>query len=74
MLFRSQRPTIGNSVTAFVGGVLLGWGSLTALGCTVGVLLSGTQAFAVSGIVFLLVVTATIGVGVRLGIHKWFGA
>ena len=72
--FKVQRPTIGNSVTAFVGGVFLGWGSLTALGCTVGVLLSGTQAFAVSGIVFLLVVTATIGVGVRLGIHKWFGA
>ena len=72
--FKVQRPTVGNSVTAFVGGLLLGWGSLTALGCTVGVLLSGTQAFALSGVVFLVVVTATVGVGVRLGLHKWFNA
>jgi hypothetical protein len=72
--FKVQRPTVGNSVTAFVGGVLLGWGALTALGCTVGVLLSGTQAFALSGVVFLVVVTVTVGVGVRLGMHKWFNA
>jgi hypothetical protein len=72
--FKVQRPTVGNSVTAFVGGLLLGWGSLTSLGCTVGVLLSGTQAFALSGVVFLVVVTATVGVGVRLGLHKWFNA
>jgi uncharacterized membrane protein YedE/YeeE len=72
--FKVQRPTVGNSVTAFVGGTLLGWGSLTALGCTVGVLLSGTQAFALSGVVFLVVVSATVGVGVRLGLHKWFNA
>jgi hypothetical protein len=72
--FNVQRPTVGNSVTAFVGGTLLGWGSLTALGCTVGVLLSGTQAFALSGVVFLVVVSATVGVGVRLGLHKWFNA
>ena len=72
--FKVQRPTVGNSVTAFVGGTLLGWGSLTALGCTVGVLLSGTQAFALSGVVFLVVVSATVGLGVRLGLHKWFNA
>jgi len=72
--FKVQRPTAGNSVTAFVGGTLLGWGSLTALGCTVGVLLSGTQAFALSGVVFLVVVSATVGLGVRLGLHKWFNA
>jgi uncharacterized membrane protein YedE/YeeE len=72
--FKVQRPTVGNSVTAFVGGTLLGWGSLTALGCTVGVLLSGTQAFALSGVVFLVVVSATVGLGVRLGLHNWFNA
>jgi uncharacterized membrane protein YedE/YeeE len=38
----------------FIGGILLGWGGMTALGCTIGVLLSGIQAGAVSGWVFLV--------------------
>jgi len=72
--FTIQRPTVGNSVTALIGGVLLGWGSLTALGCTVGVLVSGTQAFAVSGVVFLVVVFASVWLGVKLRLHTVFGA
>jgi uncharacterized membrane protein YedE/YeeE len=72
--FKVQIPTLGNSATALIGGVLLGWGSLTALGCTVGVLLSGTQAFAVSGFVFLIVVYAVVTLGVRLKLHRLFGA
>jgi uncharacterized membrane protein YedE/YeeE len=72
--FKIQKPTVGNSFTALIGGVLLGWGSLTALGCTVGVLLSGTQAFAVSGLVFLVVVFASVWLGVRLRLHRLFGA
>ena len=72
--FKLQMPTVGNSVTAFIGGVLLGWGSLTALGCTVGVLLSGTQAFAVSGVVFTVVVTGAVWLGTRLRLHRLFGA
>ena len=72
--FKLQIPTLGNSASALLGGVLLGWGSLTALGCTVGVLLSGTQAFAVSGFVFLIVVFATVTLGVRLRLHQLFGA
>ena len=72
--FAVQKPTVGNSATALVGGVLLGWGSLTALGCTVGVLLSGTQAFAVSGIVFLVVVAFAVWVGTKLRLHRLFGA
>lgn len=72
--FKLQMPTVGNSVTAFIGGVLLGWGSLTALGCTVGVLLSGTQAFAVSGVVFTVVVTGSVWIGTRLRLHRLFGA
>lgn len=72
--FVVQKPTIGNSVTALLGGVLLGWGSLTALGCTVGVLLSGTQAFALSGVVFLIVVTFAVWLGTRLKLHRLFGA
>ena len=72
--FVVQKPTVGNSVTALLGGVLLGWGSLTALGCTVGVLLSGTQAFALSGVVFLVVVTFAVWLGTRLKLHRLFGA
>ena len=72
--FKLQMPTVGNSVTAFIGGVLLGWGSLTALGCTVGVLLSGTQAFAVSGVVFTVVVMGSVWIGTRLRLHRLFGA
>ena len=72
--FKLQIPTLGNSSTALLGGVLLGWGSLTALGCTVGVLLSGTQAFAVSGFVFLIVVYAVVTLGVKLNLHRLFGA
>jgi len=72
--FKMQRPTVGNSVTALAGGVLLGWGSLTALGCTVGVLLSGTQAFAVSGLVFLVVLFVSVWLGVKLRLHTLFGA
>lgn len=37
---------------AMLGGVLMGWGAMVALGCTVGVLLSGISAFALSGWVF----------------------
>ena len=72
--FKLQIPTLGNSASALLGGVLLGWGSLTALGCTVGVLLSGTQAFAVSGFVFLIVAFTTVTLGVRLRLHQLFGA
>jgi hypothetical protein len=53
-----------------IGGILLGWSSMVALGCTVGVLLSGTQAFALSGWVFFA--TAFLGtvIGVKLKLHK----
>lgn len=51
--FRPSRPTIRQVKRGLVGGLLLGWGSMTALGCTVGVLLSGIHAGAVSGWLFL---------------------
>ena len=71
--FNLQVPTFGNSITALLGGLLLGWGSLTALGCTVGVLLSGTQAFAVSGFVFLTVTVLSVWIGLKLRLHRLFG-
>lgn len=54
-----------------IGGALMGWGAMTALGCTIGVLLSGIHAEALAGWVFLFACTAGVWVGLiamrRLG-------
>lgn len=52
--------------TATLGGILLGWGAMTALGCTVGTLLSGISAFAVSGWVFAAAMIAAVWIGLRI--------
>src|SRR5690606_3111285 len=52
--FKPRRLTGLDVVRGLSGGLLLGWGSMTALGCTVGVLLSGIHAGSLSGWVFLL--------------------
>lgn len=52
--FKPRRPSAPEALRALVGGVLMGLGSMLALGCTVGTLLSGIMAAAVSGWVFLL--------------------
>lgn len=56
--------------TGLLGGILLGWGAIIGLGCTVGVFLSGTQALAVSGWVFAASVVVALGLGFRLGLHR----
>jgi uncharacterized membrane protein YedE/YeeE len=68
--FKFQKITWRNAVTALVGGLLLGWSSMIALGCTVGVLLSGTQSFALSGWVFFATALAGAWIGIRLKLHK----
>jgi uncharacterized membrane protein YedE/YeeE len=67
--FKFEIPTLRNSSTALVGGVLMGWGSMTALGCTVGVLLSSTQAFAVSGWIFFLFAFLGVYLGIKAKVH-----
>lgn len=62
--FQPRKPTGGDVVRGLSGGVLMGWGAMTGLGCTVGVLLSGIHAGAVSGWVFL----AFCSLGVWLGL------
>lgn len=52
--FQPSWPDARGMARRFVGGVLMGWGAMTGLGCTIGVLLSGIQAGAVSGWVFLV--------------------
>ena len=67
--FKFSKLTPTNSATALLGGVLLGWGSMISLGCTIGVLLSGTQAFALSGWVFFAFVFLGSFVGIKLKFH-----
>lgn len=52
--FRWRVPTVAEGARSFGGGVLMGWGAMVALGCTVGTLLSGIMAAALSGWVFAL--------------------
>lgn len=68
--FKFQQITLRNGLTALLGGVLLGWSSMIALGCTVGVLLSGTQSFALSGWVFFATVFIGSWLGIKLKLHK----
>lgn len=69
--FRPERLTPRGAGTALLGGVLQGWGALIALGCTVGTLLSGIAAFALSGWVFALAAVGGVWLGVRLRLHAW---
>ena len=68
--FKPSRLTVINSSTALLGGIALGWGSMISLGCTIGVLLSGTQAFALSGWIFFIFVFLGSFVGIKLKLHK----
>lgn len=65
--FKPTRPTRGQVLRGLIGGVLLGWGTVVGLGCTVGTLLSGISAGAVSGWVFGAALLAGTTVTLRLG-------
>lgn len=64
--FTPRWPRPADIATGLAGGLLMGWGAMTALGCTVGVLLSGIHAGAVSGWVFLATCCAGVLVGLPL--------
>ena len=68
--FKLSAITPVNATTALVGGILLGFGSMISLGCTIGVLLSGTQAFALSGWIFFGAVFLGVWTGIKLKFHK----
>ncbi|THU02481.1 YeeE/YedE family protein [Lampropedia puyangensis] len=59
-------PGARDVVRGLSGGLLLGWGAMVGLGCTVGTLLSGSQAGAVSGWVFGAAMFATIGLALKI--------
>ncbi len=54
----------------FGGGILLGFGAMISLGCTIGTTLSGIMAFAVSGWVFTLAMVAGVWSGIKMNWHR----
>jgi uncharacterized membrane protein YedE/YeeE len=70
--FTPSWPRPAQIVRGFAGGMLLGWGAMTGLGCTVGTLLSGIMAGALSGWVFAVAVfigiAVTLSAGRRAGV------
>jgi hypothetical protein len=69
--FQLSRLTLGGGISAALGGVLMGWGAMLALGCTVGTLLSGISAFALSGWVFGIAVFIGVWLGIRFKLNRW---
>ena len=61
--FKIQIPNRNEIIKSLGGGILMGFGSMIALGCTVGNLLSGIMAASLSGWVFLIF----CGIGLYLG-------
>ena len=61
--FKVQIPNRYETIKSFVGGILMGFGSMIALGCTIGNLLSGIMAASLSGWVFLVF----CGLGLYIG-------
>ena len=58
--FRPAIPTLSQIIRGLTGGILLGWGAMIGLGCTVGTLLSGIMAGALSGWIFGAAVFASV--------------
>ena len=52
--FKIQIPSVHEVKNSFIGGLFMGFGSMIALGCTVGNLLSGIMAASLSGWIFLI--------------------
>lgn len=71
--FRPARPSGAQIVKGLAGGLLMGWGAMVALGCTVGVLLSGIHAGALSGWIFLLACGAGVWLGLLAMEYRPFG-
>lgn len=65
-----RKPAMSEAVRAVIGGVLMGWGGMVALGCTVGTLLSGIMASALSGWLFAIFCLLGLYLGWRLR-QRW---
>ncbi|MEG1771171.1 MAG: YeeE/YedE family protein [Comamonas sp.] len=63
--FAPRLPTGRDALRGIAGGTLLGWGAMTGLGCTIGTLLSGGMAGALSAWVFGAAMLAALWLGFR---------
>ena len=70
--FAPRRPTGRDALRGIAGGTLLGWGAMTGLGCTIGTLLSGGMAGALSAWVFGAAMLAALWLGFRF--QAWHAA
>lgn len=61
--FAPRWPGLRETARVILGGVLMGWGAMIALGCTIGTLLSGIMAGALSGWVFAVCCFAGLWLG-----------
>jgi uncharacterized protein len=66
--FRLEKRSPRSVASAMVGGLLLGFGAMIALGCSIGTLLSGVSALAVSGWLFGL--SMIFGVWISLPVRR----
>ncbi|PKM30696.1 MAG: hypothetical protein CVV07_05610 [Gammaproteobacteria bacterium HGW-Gammaproteobacteria-11] len=64
--FQPKRPSLEQIWRNLAGGVLMGFGGMLALGCTVGTLLSGIMAGAASGWVFGFFCLAGVLFGLKI--------
>lgn len=64
--FTPRWPSSSDAARGLLGGVLLGWGAMTGLGCTIGTLLSGVMAGALSGWVFGMAMFTAVWAGLRI--------
>ena len=64
--FAPHWPTWRDAVRGLTGGVLLGWGAMIGPGCTVGTLLSGTMAGALSGWVYGISLYVAVWAGLKI--------
>jgi len=64
--FRPRWGSAGKVARTFGGGLLVGFGAMISLGCTVGTLMSGIMAFSVSGWIFLAALTGGAWAGAKV--------
>ncbi|TVQ29845.1 MAG: YeeE/YedE family protein [Wenzhouxiangella sp.] len=67
--FRIEKKHPRNMASSLIGGVFLGFGSMIALGCSIGTLLSGISALALTGWLFALAMVA--GIWISLPLRRW---
>lgn len=68
--FKPKMASFGKNIKALIGGVLLGFGAMISLGCTIGTTLSGIHAFALSGWIFTVFMAFGVWSGLKLKSYR----